>query len=132
MIQRKKKICIDCQTPQFIFSKGRCQLCARIHYKPISKVRKPTGERALFIEIWGERPHICEHCGEPLGEEPNVAYFSHIVPKKKAPELRLVKTNIWLLCFLCHFTYDHKTTEEFQKRKNLWKNKNLNNLTNSE
>ena len=74
--------------------------------KPKVKRRKPTGEREMFIEIWNERPHICCHCKDPLGHEPIVHYFSHIKPKGKYPELRLVKSNVELLCIECHRKYD--------------------------
>ena len=76
--------------------------------KPIKYKRKKTGERETFLEIWEERPHKCVKCNEPLGDEPLAQFFSHIKPKSTHSELRLVKSNIELLCFKCHYK------EEFQ------------------
>ncbi len=40
MIDRKKKICIICETPQYIFSHGRCQKCASKTYKSIEEISR--------------------------------------------------------------------------------------------
>lgn len=85
-----------------------------IKYKP----KKATGERDLFLEIWEERPHFCQNpkcpnknCeqGTFLGDEPLVYFFSHIKSKGAFPELRLVKTNIEILCGDCHHQEDFGT-----------------------
>jgi hypothetical protein len=80
------------------------------------KFPKPTGEGQLFLEIWEERPHICINCKTPLGDEPKTYFFAHIIGKGRAPELRLKKINIMLLCFDCHRAYDQGTKEEYSKR----------------
>lgn len=76
----------------------------------ISQRCRVTGEKEMFLEIWGERPHYCTNpkCRKFLGNEPKVHYFSHIKPKSVYPELRLEKTNIRLLCFQCHYDADHR------------------------
>ena len=76
----------------------------KAQYKP----KKPTGERELFLEIWNERGHYCENpkCRKWLGDEPVVNFFSHRKSKGAHPELRLVKTNIDLLCTKCHYNED--------------------------
>lgn len=66
------------------------------------KPRKKTGERDLFLEIWQERPHVCNRCGEKLHEF-STSLFHHIRPKGRYPELRLDKDNIELICFYCHY-----------------------------
>lgn len=73
------------------------------------KPKKATGEREMFMEIWGERPHYCvnKNCGKYLGEEPKAIYFSHRKSKGAYPSLRLEKSNIDLLCETCHHEYDH-------------------------
>ena len=84
----------------------------QIKSKPIKqKLKKPTGEKELFLEIWNERPHYCTNpeCRTYLGEEPMTYFFSHIKSKGAYPELRLVKSNIELLCFDCHFREEFKT-----------------------
>lgn len=81
-------------------------------YKPLSRKRKVTGERELFLKIWEEREHICIHCNRHLGDEPNVFYFSHIKSKGAYPELRLDPDNIELLCIECHQTYEFGSKKE--------------------
>ena len=65
------------------------------------KFRKPTGELALFYEIWLERAHYCEECIKYLPEFSHYL-FHHKQTKGAHPELRLIKTNIKILCFNCH------------------------------
>ena len=90
-------------------------------FKPIKTKHKPpkvTGEREMFLEIWNEREHYCsngEKCknskngiGMYLGSEPKTFYFSHIKPKSTHPELRLVKSNVDLLCYDCHYERDFR------------------------
>lgn len=77
---------------------------------------KVTGEKDLFFEIWHERDHICENCKRYLGEEAKTFYFSHIKPKSTHSELRLVKSNIQLLCRDCHYAFDFQGKEAFNKR----------------
>lgn len=79
--------------------------------------RKPTGEAAMFLEIWSQRPHVCVNCREGLGKEPRTFYFSHIIPKGRRPDLRLNPDNIQLLCFECHRAYDQGTKAQYEARK---------------
>lgn len=65
------------------------------------KWRKPTGERDLFLEIYNERPHVCEYCGKNIYGF-SVANYHHVKPKSTHPELRLEKSNIVKICFPCH------------------------------
>lgn len=60
----------------------------------------------LFLEIWRERLHICNHCGESLGDEPKPVFFSHIKSRGAYPELKMDKNNIELLCLECHQRWD--------------------------
>lgn len=63
--------------------------------------RKPTGEAALFREIWDSRPHQCEVCGTPI-HEAGPANFSHLLPKNAYPEFRLDPRNVILKDTRCH------------------------------
>ena len=85
------------------------------HRKRISRVRKTTGEKDLFLSIWDSRPHVCTNCGKYLGEEPRAHYFSHIKSKGAYPELRLDPNNCQLLCMECHFAFDFQGIDEFNK-----------------
>lgn len=49
-------------------------------------------------EIWDKRPHYCEACEVYLGNEPNLCFFDHLLPKSKYPELRYEPGNIFLCC----------------------------------
>ena len=59
-------------------------------------------DRALWMEIWDERPHVCLFCGRFLGEEPLTTFFHHPCEKAKFPEIRFNKENIVLTCLQCH------------------------------
>ena len=74
------------------------------------KPRKTTGERAINLEIWAERPHICFVTKEPLGNEPLPVYFMHVLGKKAYPAFRLKKENIVLGTAEIHNQYDSGTT----------------------
>ncbi len=119
MIERKKKPCKGCGKPSFIWSKGFCKYCAP--QKKYVYKRKATGEREVFLQIWEEREHICEHCCDQLGDEPLAQFFSHKKSKKTYPELRLLKEWIDLFCFDCHYCRDHGTQAQFDARKDLYK-----------
>jgi hypothetical protein len=65
--------------------------------KPTARVDKPNEDHLFFTDIWKERPHKSEVSGDYLGKEASSAFFHHILPKNKYPELRLDKENIILL-----------------------------------
>lgn len=52
MLQQKKKICKNCKTEQYIFSKGRCQRCATIEdKKPLKRgsvISKQSEKNKLY------------------------------------------------------------------------------------
>lgn len=97
MLKRKLKPCKQCLQPSYLFGHGMCQSCYKRHrLKPLSKVKKPTGELELFKQIWDERPRYSEVSGEPLGAF-NVRYFSHVISKGSRPDLRLEPINIMLM-----------------------------------
>ena len=66
--------------------------------KKVSVDKAPINEDHLFFkEIWKERPHQSEISGVYLGKEASSAFFHHILPKNKYPEIRMDKENIILL-----------------------------------
>ncbi len=104
---------------------GKCRLCYNDKPKKVApplryKPRKATGEANTFLEIWNERPHICEHCGIGLGHEMKPSFFSHRLAKSIRPDLRNDKTNIDLFCEACHDAYGARGKAAFDKRKNLY------------
>lgn len=124
----KFQICSGCKQVRFIVNRTKC-LCSECNYKRLhngkSRIevrlernrlkkpvfRQPTGELALFKEIWNERPHICTHCGKRLLEPLKPIYFSHKKSKGAHPELRLDKNNIELICEACHQLHEFSFKE---------------------
>ncbi|MEK6879613.1 MAG: HNH endonuclease signature motif containing protein [Nanoarchaeota archaeon] len=76
--------------------------------KVLKKTKRPVNLKQLhddwhfYLEIWNERPHLCENCGQWLGNEPLTLYFDHLLEKSKYPDLRYEKENIMLLCWQDH------------------------------
>jgi hypothetical protein len=100
--------------------KSRPPLCL-YHYqkskpkrKPVSKIRKSTGEKALFEEIWNERPRECFVCKEPIYEFHPV-HFSHILSKGSHVKFRLNKENILLKCRQHHHDWDFAAKSDLIK-----------------
>lgn len=118
----KKKICISCNTEQYIFSRKMCKGCASKNPKPKSNLRepvkkvmfKPTGEGILFQSIWATRPHKCVICNEPL-KEYSVWFFSHVLAKSSFPLFRLYDKNILLKCKQHHIDYTEKSINDLMK-----------------
>jgi hypothetical protein len=84
------------------FAKPLKRSTTQLKRSPIKKNHKPTGELIMFREIWNERPHVCEKCGYPI-QEFSHNNFHHLKGKGKYPELRLVKSNVVINCFDCHY-----------------------------
>jgi len=116
MIKRKLKKCIKCGKMCYYWKDKICKNCVSVvgvferktsddSYASPNKFKKkykPTGEKKLFEEIWGEiEDRWCTICGTPITVF-SVANFHHIEPKSKRPDLRLVKDNIQLVCLACH------------------------------
>lgn len=110
------KVCNQCKKVKPVRnSRGVCVYCVRGNnsqnkekIKPPRTFKKPTGEKALFEEIWLEREHFCANlsCRKFLGSAPKVHFFSHRKSKGAYPQLRLLKENIDLLCQACHYEWD--------------------------
>ena len=127
IVNRKYGVCIECNHYRLygetiIETKRKEALAKREAQvkkksKPLTTKtkRKPTGEKAMFLEIWSEREHYCANteCRKFLGAIPMPIFFSHRKSKGAYPELRLDKNNIDLLCPTCHYEWD------FGNRKNI-------------
>lgn len=78
----------------------------------------PKGQKALFEEIWEERPHISEVSGRPLLARGHWQWhhqFAHILGKGAYPAFKFKKENIMLMLPEEH--EKQESFEKFQKRK---------------
>jgi len=73
------------------------------------KERKPTGELALFKEIYLERGGVCEITGAKIEFHP--ICFMHILSKGAYPRFRLYKKNIIMAIADIHINYDGGSKE---------------------
>jgi hypothetical protein len=91
----------------------KCKQQTTIKRVPLKqKPKKVTGERALNLEIWEERPHVDYVTGFDLPDEPKPIYFIHVLGKGAYPAFRLYKKNIVLGSADTHYQYDFQTTED--------------------
>jgi hypothetical protein len=88
-ILRKKKICKECHTLDYLFSKGRCKKCAVGEYKSIKKItpktqkiKKETSKiREEYFSYHIDRCKKSEESGV-LIYEPSRSNICHILPKR--------------------------------------------------
>lgn len=86
--------------------------------KPLSKIKKPTGEAALFQEIWNERPHKSQISGVKI-TDPKPINFLHVIPKgqNKYPKYKLEKQNIIIGTAEEHDQWDKGLREKIRHDK---------------
>lgn len=108
-----------------VFSHGYCRFHQQLRkdnkYKPYQYVKKPTGELALFNDIWANRFHFSFLSGRDLNEFGSsdfyINMFAHVLPKaqNKYPRFKLNPDNIILLHPEEHELLDNGTEEEREK-----------------
>jgi len=84
--------------------------------KPLSRVKKKTGELAMFMQIWEGRPHVSEVSGTPIHQF-DIRCFAHILSKGAYPSFRLKKENVLLVTPEEHHELDFGSTEGFKWKK---------------
>jgi hypothetical protein len=130
MIQQKKKICKNCQTEQYIFSKGRCQRCATIEdSKPLkrgSTIKKQTDKnkanrksqsaiREVYFSYHIERCKVSEHSGTTIFN-PSRANICHLFDKARHPSVQGNLINCIYLTLDEHTRFDQLLySHEFEK-----------------
>lgn len=113
--QREECFCTD-------FNRHLCKDYRESRSKPKSALkRKPTGEKAVFEQIWKDRPHVCESCAKHLGNEAIATFFSHIIAKGQRKDLMLYTDNIVLECPDCHNVWQHGRVEQKVKQLSFQK-----------
>lgn len=124
MFKPKIDNCVTCLNKRLIVvKKGYCKACNAIakgkKVKKIKYNKKVTGEKDMFMEIWGERPHYSEVSGQWLGNEAQSWFFAHILPKKNFPNFRLEKSNVMLMTQDEHYAFD-MTLKSKLKQNEMW------------
>lgn len=130
MLQQKKKICKNCSTEQYIFSKGRCQRCATIEdSKPLkrgSSIKKQTEKNKLYRksqsairnEYFSHHIEICkssEESGVTIFE-PTRANICHLFDKARHPSVQAHLYNYVYLTLDEHTRFDQLLySHEFEK-----------------
>jgi len=56
----------------------------------------------FYLSLWNSRPHICQSCEIPLGDEPRTYMFDHLIEKQNREDLRHEEGNIFICCLECH------------------------------
>lgn len=140
MIQKKKKICKNCQTEQYIFSKGRCQRCATIEdSKPLKRgttIKKQTDKnkanrksqsaiRDVYFDYHIRNCRSSEHSGTIIFF-PTRANCCHLFDKARHPSVQGNLINCVYLTLDEHTRFDQLLySNEFDKLEeefpNAWK-----------
>jgi len=120
MIQKKKKVCKNCETEQYIFSKGRCQRCATIEdSKPLkrgSTIKKQTEKnkayrksqstvRDTYFDYHIQNCRSSEHSGFPI-VIPTRANCCHLFDKARHPSVQANLINCVYLTLDEHTRFD--------------------------
>ena len=96
----------------------------QISDKKRQRIKDNWSEYKVFVEIWKERPHICDNCWWYI-KYFDPSCFAHKLSKKNYPELRYDKENIALVhwvfevkneqtgeTYTCHKEYDLKYNKQ--------------------
>jgi len=97
---------------------------AKKYRKPIAKRSKTNnGWYNWAVEkVWNVRPHRCEVCRTPLGDEerPAPIVFSHLLPRSTYRKYKCDERNIVLKCAYCH-TLWHDRGPTILAMENGWR-----------
>lgn len=122
---RKLKQCSFCEKETYLWKSNpaACKTCwqreqaktpkgnkspARSSIKP--KLRKATGEYALFLKIYSERKGLCEVTGEQIPFD--IGSMAHILSKGAYPSYRLNPNNLIMVKKEIHDLYDNSSKEK--------------------
>lgn len=130
MIKRKKKICVSCGEEKYIFSRGRCQMCASKSYKKPKRVsekqksakKTQSNRRNKYFDYHIEHCTHCEESGEVI-PYPSRINCCHLFPKNNHPSVEDNLDNCIYLKAELHDEFDnllfkHRFEEITEKFKN--------------
>lgn len=130
MISKKKKICIDCNTSQFIFSNKRCRVCAsKLYIKP-KAVIKPKENKVDINNYFTDKliqlnkTRISEESGQKI-PYPTRANICHILDKSRHPSVAYHPQNYVFLTIDEHSRFDqllfaHRFEDLKKEYPNSW------------
>lgn len=97
------------------------QTTKNLSKKPFKFVKKSTGEKIVFEQIWNERPHVSQISGEPI-REAKAINFMHVLAKgqNKYPKFKLLKQNILLVTDQEHHYWDNQRDMVENDARWLW------------
>jgi len=87
-----------------------------------AKAASNEGWYDVALEIWGERPHVCQVSGVPLGDVPQPAFFSHLLPRGSYRKFKRRKDNIWIVSPDIHTKWHEFGPENLQEAP-MWQPK---------
>lgn len=137
MLQQKKKVCKNCHTEQYIFSKGRCQKCATIEdSKPLKRgsiIKKQTDKnktyrksqsaiRDIYFDFHIQNCKRSEQSGSPI-YSPTRANCCHLFDKARHPSVQGNLKNFVYLTLDEHTRFDQLLySHEFEKLSTEFQN----------
>ena len=119
MIKRKKKECQVCGQIKFIFSKGRCEYCAKLSYakkmsKPKKKIRQKLSNLKRDARYWFQRyirykafskalhgVYCAYGCGK-LIKSPKACDAGHYLKAELYPDAIFDEDNVHVVCKGCN------------------------------
>ena len=128
MIQRKKKICKECGKEDYLFSKGRCGVCAKRSYNGL-KSSKPVKNNELDTFF---KKHLLLMQKHPFCVETNSVlnlgkfHLAHLLPKRNHKSVATSDDNVVYVSWEVHQDYDmlldqHRFKEIEEKYPIIWK-----------
>ncbi|NBW33755.1 MAG: hypothetical protein EBR30_01720 [Cytophagia bacterium] len=87
----------NCEGEYCFRHKPRKKLSSNLGKKLDKKVSQTSEMRQFFLKIWKKRLHYSQISFTPLGKEPLITFFHHILPKEKYPQAMFDEENIVLL-----------------------------------
>lgn len=105
-----------------VFSKNYCKYHQYLKKDKPKKMttHKTTGELAFFSALWDIRPRKCFITKKPLGDEFNLMYFFHILPKGSYPKFRLYDKNIIFVCAEYHHDWHNIAKSDLLIKDERW------------
>lgn len=128
MLQAKKKICKNCNTPQYLWSRGRCKLCSSI--EDASSIKKVSDKKKSSLPKSNElNPYFAYHISQ-IEKNPycinckgriQASHFhvAHVLPKQFFKSVKSNLDNAVYLCASvlggdqnCHYMFDDNANDK--------------------